>query len=88
MRRRYVTKLDPVTGKKRATITFAALAAMMPASTDKLPGPVEFRGVVGRGKREKVVRLRKNWIGFGWVDEGDADGTEPLLCLDETVGGA
>jgi hypothetical protein len=86
--RRYAMALDALTGKRRNTITFKALGGMMPESTDRLPGPVEFRGMVGRGKKLAMVRLRKRWVGFGWVDEGKADGTEPLLCLDDTVGGA
>jgi len=79
---------DELTGRKRNTITFQALAGMMPESRDKLPGPIEFRGMIGRGKKAKMVRLRKRWVGFGFCDEGAADGTEPLLCLDDTVGGA
>lgn len=80
-------KVDALTGQRRKTITFKALTRMFSASIDKLPGPIEFRGMVGRGKRRELARLRKRWIGFGWVDEGPADGSEPLLCLDDTVGG-
>jgi len=79
---------DTLTGRRRQTIPFKAIARMFPASLDKLPGPVEFRGMIGRGKRRELARLRKRWVGFAWVDEGQADGTEPLLCLDDTVGGA
>ena len=78
------TTVDTLTHSKRKTVTFAGLRRMQVGSLDKLPGPVEFRGMVGR----KMVRLRKRWVGFGWEDEGTEDGTEPVLCLDDTVGGA
>jgi len=84
----YAMALDALTGQRRNTITFQTLAGMMIESLDPLPSPVEFRGMVGRGKKRTMARLRKRWVGFGWVDEGTADGTEPLLCLDDTVGGA
>ncbi|HYX20444.1 MAG TPA: hypothetical protein VFA98_06320 [Thermoanaerobaculia bacterium] len=84
---RYKTAKDTLTGERRKTITFAVLARMMPASIDHLPGPVEFRGMIGRGKKRSMARLRKRWVGIGWVNEGEADGSEPLLCLDDTVGG-
>ena len=76
--------LDKLTKSKRKMVTFAELRRMQAVALDKLPGPVEFRGMVGR----RLARLRKRWVGIGWVDEGTADGTEPLLCLDDTVGGA
>jgi len=34
---------------------------------DALPGPLDHNGV------------RKRWVGFGWVEEGPAAGTEPLV---------
>ncbi len=81
-------KLDSLTGEVRKTITFSDVGRLMVESLDKLPGPAEFRGMVGRGKKQTMARLRKRWVGFGWCDEGQADGSEPLLVLDDTVGGA
>lgn len=65
----------------RRTIGFDELKRMLPQQVDALPGPVEFRCVVGRGKKAREVRVRKAWVGMGWVDEGAADGTEPLLVV-------
>ena len=56
---------------KRKTITVEKLSRMMVEGIDKLPGPVEHNGE------------RKGWVGIGWVTEGKADGTEPLLITDE-----
>lgn len=76
----------------RKHMSFAALRRMLPQQVDQLPGPAEFRGTIteGRGKKKRTVevRLRKQWVGFGWVGEGDADGTEPLLVTEEGPGGA
>jgi hypothetical protein len=80
----YAVLPDPVTGKNRPTILLERLSRMMPVSLDKLPGPCEFRGWVGKGKKRKLVRLEKAWVGFAWTDGGEATGQEPLLCLDET----
>lgn len=38
-----------------------------PDHMDELPGPVEIDG------------RRKRWVGIGWIDEGDAEGNEPLV---------
>jgi hypothetical protein len=70
--------------KERKTILLESLSGLMVESLDKLPGPVEFRGWVGHGKKRKLLRLQKDWVGFGWTHSGDATGKEPLLCLDET----
>jgi hypothetical protein len=43
---------------------------MMVEQIDMLPQPVEHNG------------QRVRWVGFGWVTEGSADGTEPLLIED------
>jgi len=45
---------------------------MFPQKIDLLPRPAEHEG------------RRKRWAGFGWVDEGEADGTEPLLITPTT----
>jgi len=56
--------------KKRTTITATKISKMFPQSIDKLPQPAEHAG------------KRKRWVGFAWVTECDADGTEPLLIED------
>ncbi len=56
--------------KDRMTIKFSKLRKMMNESIVKLPKPVEMRG------------RKMRWVGIGWVDEGEADGTEPLLVVD------
>ncbi len=38
-----------------------------PEHRDVLPGPMDWNG------------RRCRWVGIGWVDEGKADGTEPLV---------
>lgn len=40
---------------------------VFPDHIDELPGPVEIDG------------RSKTWVGIGWVDNGPADGTEPLV---------
>ena len=55
---------------KRKTITVEQLSQMMVEGKDNLPSPAEHNG------------KRKQWVGIGWVDEGKADGTEPLLIID------
>jgi hypothetical protein len=44
---------------------------LFPDHTDELPGPVEIDG------------RRKQWVGIGWIDEGPAQGDEPLVVLVE-----
>lgn len=61
---------------------FDKIRVMLPEQLDELPSPVEFRCTVGRGRRAREVRVRKRWVGIGWVDEGTADGTEPLLITE------
>jgi hypothetical protein len=80
---RYKILTDPMTGKERKVISFQVLRGMMVESTDKLPMPAEFRAMVGKGKKRQLMRLRKEWVGFGWTGEDEADGTEPLLVLEE-----
>ena len=43
----------------------------LPSAIDKLPAPISLRG------------RRMRWVGIGWVDEGEADGTEPLFVEDD-----
>lgn len=72
---------------ERQHISFQALKRMIVERIDELPQPAEFRGTVteGRGKKKRQVEVsrRKRWVGFGWVDEGEANGTEPLLVTEE-----
>lgn len=38
----------------------------------------------GEESTAEIDGRKMRWVGFGWVDEGEADGTEPLLItLDE-----
>lgn len=62
------------TGNDRKTMEFAELQKLLPQQCDKLPSPVEFRSA--------KIRARKRWVGFAWHDEGEADGSEPLLVID------
>jgi len=55
--------------KKQKVMTFADLP-IFAESYDKLPGPADVKG------------RRMRWVGIGWVDEGEADGTEPLKIID------
>jgi hypothetical protein len=48
---------------------------MLPRQVDKLPMPAEFKAQNSKGRR-----LR--WVGFSWVDEGPATGTEPTLVVE------
>lgn len=78
---------EPAPAPSRQHMSFASLKRLLPQQMDRLPSPAEFRGTVveGRGRKKQTVevRRRKRWVGFGWVDEGDADGTEPLLITEE-----
>lgn len=65
------------TGERRV-IEFAALQRMVVEQVDKLPSPAEFRVVV----KGRTLRIRKQWVGFGWVGAERADGTEPLLVVE------
>ena len=67
---------------KRVTILFADYRKMAPEGKDALPGPMEFRAWIGKGKARKLHRSRRRWVGFGVVDEGPADGSEPVLIVD------
>lgn len=57
---------------KRTVITEGRLKRMFPPSIDKLfpEGTESLAEHKGR---------RKRWVGIGWVDEGEADGTEYLV---------
>jgi hypothetical protein len=55
----------------RKMITVDELRRMLPEERDKLPSPAAHKGV------------RRRWVGIGWVDEGEADGTEPLVLVGE-----
>jgi hypothetical protein len=55
---------------KRKKLKFNELP-IFPESIDRLPSPAEYNG------------RRMRWVGIGWVDEGPADGTEPLLITDD-----
>lgn len=68
--------------KGRMFLRRSQVARMVVEALDKLPSPAEFRAVVGKGKNAKLERVRKRWVGIGWVDEGPADGTEPLLVVE------
>jgi hypothetical protein len=59
----------------RRHIKFTEVGKMLPEQIDHLPQPAEFR-------TQKQSR-RMRWVGFGWVNEGPADGTEPLLVTEE-----
>jgi hypothetical protein len=52
---------------KRPTIAFETLKRLSFCNSMKLPSPVEING------------RRMQWVGIGWVDEGEADGTETLV---------
>jgi len=78
-------KENEMNHRNRVVTTMKDLSRKFPDALDKLPSPAEFRGYVGKGKKRKLLRQRKTWVGFGWTDEGNADGTEPLLVLDETT---
>ena len=57
-------------GKKkipRKTITRDALARLAFCNSDNLPSPVEWNG------------NRMEWVGIGWVNEGEAEGDEVLV---------
>lgn len=56
---------------ERMTLTVTKLHSMSAESKDDLPGPADHNGV------------RKHWVGIGWICEGQADGTEPLLIVDD-----
>jgi len=58
--------------KETMQITEKKLSQMFPQSIDKLPGPAEHNG-------NKV-----RWVGFAWIVEGPADGTEPLKIVPTT----
>lgn len=60
-------------------LSYERLSKMLPEQIDKLPGPAEFRGTVVKRGWSTVVRTRRQWVGFGWVDEGLPLGNEPLL---------
>jgi len=55
---------------ERKIITAKIISGMFPDSLDALPSPAEHDG------------RRKRWVGIGWVDEGKADGSEPLVIVD------
>jgi hypothetical protein len=59
---------------QRTTITETQLGRMFPSSIDRL-WPDGTDPVAEHNGR------RMCWVGFGWVDEGPADGTEPLLIM-------
>jgi len=63
----------------RITIPFETLRSYMPQTFDVLASTVEFRAVVNG----KLVSERKTWVGIGWSGHGAADGTEPILVIDE-----
>lgn len=44
---------------------------LFPDRTDELPNPAEVDG------------RRKMWVGIGWVDEGEAQGDEPLVITED-----
>lgn len=71
--------MEVLLNMERKVIAFRELRRMMPDAIDKLPRPAEFR----YKKRGKLVREQQNWVGFGWVFEGKADGSEPLLVVDD-----
>jgi len=55
----------------RRTITFSELKRLSVCNSDDLPDPVEMGG------------QRRTWVGIGWVNEGDADGSEVLVTEDD-----
>ena len=61
---------DKPTRKKKQKIMTAADLPIFAEGYDSLPGPADIAG------------RRMQWVGFGWVDEGEADGTEPLKIID------
>ena len=61
---------------------FDVLQKMLPQQIDKLPSGVEFRVTSKRWKKTTVVRARKQWVGFGWVDAGAPTGREELLVME------
>lgn len=65
----------------RVTIPFETLRSLMPKTLDTLPNPIEFQSVVGG----KIVSVRKRWGGIGFSGNRPADGTEPILVIDEEV---
>jgi len=65
--------------QERITIPFETLRSMLPQTMDLLPNPVEFRTVV----KNKLTSVRKDWVGIGWCGDDEADGTEPILVIDE-----
>jgi hypothetical protein len=67
------TDLTAAKSAERQTLTRAQLARMLPQQIDKLPSPAEVQGAQGEPSRRML------WVGFAWVNEGLADGTEPLL---------
>ena len=60
------------------TITEKELDKMFPPSIDNLFP----EGVEPLAEHEG---RRKRWVGIGWVDEGEADGSEYLLIYDNTL---
>lgn len=66
----------------RKKLTFTELKRMLPEQVDKLQNPVEFYCEIKKGKKMTILRKRKEWVGFGWIDLGDADGSEPTLVVD------
>lgn len=61
--------------ERRRVVTGEEIQRMMPDVRDGLPSPAEVNG------------RRKLWVGMGWIDQGEADGSEPLLIIDAvTVG--
>lgn len=70
--RRDLLDKPSVASEGQETIKLSKLQRMMVEPLDKLPQPV---AIAGR---------RKRWVGFGWVDEGPSDGSEPLFVEVDT----
>lgn len=70
---------------KRREIDFQDLRRMLPQQIDCLPMPVQFGAGPDGGVRVLAGAAgprRMRWVGFGWVDEGLADGSEPTLVTE------
>ena len=55
---------------KAKTITFSELKRLSFANSERLPQVINLNGV------------RKQWVGIGWVDEGELKGDEVLVVED------